>query len=305
MKRQAETGWSRLPYCSNASRRLKIASLLGLGERKITIKKALVFVLILVAAVGGLLALTLHSGIFLFAQSMPVQQTIADTNPTVPQISFVPASIWLLITALIVLTALSISISFYLYRWRRLLIDGSPYLVPEDWAKHLDAQSVGLDKLIQVLNQAIKGLFSNSDHTSKQISTLSEAFMTLRSVIDDRDSEVKRLKRGYDRDIYARFLSRFIRLDIAIREQQNIEMLSRLSQDALDECGIESFSPAIGSDYRTLGKQVADNPKTIMTSDPTQHFLIAEVLERGYALRSPEGLEIHIPAKVSIFQSNN
>ena len=177
-------------------------------------------------------------------------------------------------------------------------------MVPEDWAKHLDVQSVGLNKLIQALHQAIKGLFSNSEHTSKQISTLSETFMTLRSVIDDRDSEIKRLKRGYDRDIYARFLSRFIRLDIAIREQQSIEMLSRLSQDALDECGIESFSPAIGSDYRALGKQVADNPKSITTNDPTQNFLVAEVLERGYALRSPEGLEIHIPAKVSIFQSN-
>jgi hypothetical protein len=179
----------------------------------------------------------------------------------------------------------------------------APYLVPEKWAYHLDAQRAGLVKFTQTLEGTTKQLFSEIDRTSRQITTLGEEYMTLRSVINDRDSENKRLKRGYDRDLYARFLNRFIRLDAAINENQSSDILSRLSQDALDECGVERFRPEPGSDYRTLGTQVADHPKAIPTSNPAHDFLIAETLEPGYLLRSPEGFEVLLPSKVSIYRS--
>ena len=75
--------------------------------------------------------------------------------------------------------------------------------------------------------------------------------------------------------------------------------LARLLDDAFDECGLEKFTPDVGSDFRTT-KGVADNPIIVKTANPNDAFRIADVLEPGYRLRN-EAREIIVPARVSIF----
>ena len=254
-----------------------------------------------VAAIRGLKAFALPLSV-LWSVHAYAQTATSQPNILTAPLS-TPTVIWLLIFVLLVVNAISVGVSFYLYRWRRLIIGGSPYLVPEKWARHLDKQHAGLIEFTHNLDATIKKLLVEIGDTSQKVGTLSDEYMTLRGVIDDRDFEIKRLKRGYDRDVYVRFLKGFIRLDAAINEKQHLELLSRLSQDALDECGVECFSPATGSDYRTLGTQVADNPKTIATIDASKDFLIVETLQPGYLLRSSEDVEVIVSAKVSIYRS--
>ena len=132
--------------------------------------------------------------------------------------------------------------------------------------------------------------------------------MTLQGALDERENEIRRLKRGYDREIFRKFVTRFIRVDQTVEDFQRagladengLDQLRRLLGDAFAECSVERFRPEIGGDYRQEFR-VADNPKKATAKNPEDEFRIIEVLESGYLIRNTEGNEILIPAKVKIF----
>jgi hypothetical protein len=68
--------------------------------------------------------------------------------------------------------------------------------------------------------------------------------------------------------------------------------------DAFDECGVEQFTPKIGSDYRNA-QGVADNPRVVHSNDSVEAFSITEILEAGYRFRD-NPREIIVPARVCI-----
>ena len=133
----------------------------------------------------------------------------------------------------------------------------------------------------------------------------------MRSALDERDKEIRRFKRGYDVEVYRKFLTKFARLDQAFayfeaQEQitaDNLVSLRRLLANALEDCGVEPFAPMVGADYRTAFG-VSDHPKVIDTKNPGDDFVIAEVLEMGYQVRgtSQARLEVLIPARVAVFR---
>jgi hypothetical protein len=132
----------------------------------------------------------------------------------------------------------------------------------------------------------MKSLSRESVRTSEGVSSLIETFMTLQKAIDERDADIKRLKGGYDAEIFRRFANRFIRVDQMIEVYLNsnpegseaLGQLKRVMEDALDECGIESFQPNIGDDSRRA-EGIADNPKSTKTHERDDDFKIAEVIE--------------------------
>ena len=46
-----------------------------------------------------------------------------------------------------------------------------------------------------------------------------ESFTVLQTTLDSRDKEIQRLKKGYDSEIFRKFLGRFIRVDKALCEE--------------------------------------------------------------------------------------
>ena len=216
---------------------------------------------------------------------------------------------WLAIALVVmsVTTFASVSVAFYLYRWRRLLIAQQKFLVPEELGKHLNDVGRNLKMLSAHMGDGMNALGRESVRTSEGISNLIETFMTLQKAIDDRDAEIKRLKNGYDAEIFRRFVHRFIRVDQMIdvystscsENSEALGQLKRVMEDALDECGIESFQPNIGDDSRRT-EGIADNPKSTKTDERDDDFKIAEVIEPGYRLRSGANSEVLIPAKVRI-----
>ena len=74
--------------------------------------------------------------------------------------------------------------------------------------------------------------------------------------------------------------------------------------DALAECGVESFTPELGHDYKTT-KGVSDNPEIKDTTDEKLDSKIAKILQPGYRRILPDGAEeefqIIVPAKVAIY----
>ena len=221
---------------------------------------------------------------------------------------------WMIIALVAMAFAISVStmISFYLYHWRKILLSQPHLAVPEqvgDWLRNL-AQHVNL--LTNTISSSSESVEHLSQKTRDEVSTLSETFMTMQQALDERDREIQRLKRGYDGEIFRKFVVRFIRVDQAAQDMQQMGLFNkdgmyqirRLLGDAFSECGVESFEPDIGSDYRhAFG--VAEHPKTTTAENSDDDFNIVEILESGYMIRSTETSEVVVPAKVRIYRSQN
>lgn len=198
--------------------------------------------------------------------------------------------------------------AFALYRARHdVSITPRPF-VPTDGENVLIGIGEQVANLTDSLARGIGDSTRMTSENSDKLAHMLDTFTTLRTALDEKDDEIRRFKKGYDAEIFRRFLSRFIRVDQATRDfiavgkvsDDQLRHLQRLLEDAFDECGIESFQPTVGDDYRTA-PGIADNPKATPSKNPADAFKIAEVIEVGYRLRNGKGYEIIKPARVKIF----
>jgi hypothetical protein len=216
----------------------------------------------------------------------------------------------LLALALIVSAGLNLFVIRWL--WWRKKFRSSPAEVPElllgQVANHHDELRENLQKFSGVIEAATKIQLEIAESTNNTTGELSSSFQVLRSTLDERDEEIKRLKEGYDLVIFRRFVIRFVRLDLALVDEladtddaNQLNDFRELLLDALDECGVTPFSPEIGGEYRTTNG-IEDNPIFEPTEDLRHVGKISRVIRNGYLLENSETSEIVIPAKVAIFK---
>jgi len=217
--------------------------------------------------------------------------------------------LYLTITLLSLATVISVAVSFYLYKWRRILLSQPNTIVPEEWAKYLVGIGKDLEQFGTAVNRELESVSREAQMNTSKISSMTDTYMELQTSLDRKDNEIKRLRSGYDAEIFRRFISRFARIEQTVdefllddAEQESLLMLRALFEDAFDECGVSKFEPAIGDDYRKSKNKVADNPKTRTTTNVEEEFLIAEVLEPGYQLQTGEEHMVIIPSKVIIYK---
>ena len=100
------------------------------------------------------------------------------------------------------------------------------------------------------------------------------------------------------------YLKRLIPVDIAIddfmqgsdSESEALKVLKSLVKNVFNSCRVDTFAPKIGEDYRRA-EGVSDYPKTRATDKPEDNFKIAEVLEKGYRIKTAEGSRYNLPCK--------
>ena len=165
---------------------------------------------------------------------------------------------------------------------------------------------------ISYQTESIKNLKNDVSILMKSIKDMNDTFMTLKANLDQKDEEISRLKDGYDSTIFRGFILRFTRVDKVLKENLKdkkysldaLEDIQIQMEDALAECSIEIFSPALGADFKT-SEGVADNPKQIDTTDKNKNLTIAEVIQPGYRRRLPnsndDDFQIITEAKVAIY----
>tara|TARA_Y100001934_G_C12277791_1_gene738296 strand:- start:45 stop:1043 length:999 start_codon:yes stop_codon:yes gene_type:complete len=229
----------------------------------------------------------------------------ADSPPIGPSSTGLLAIIF----SLTLISILSLAMTFWLYRWRRKFTDKYEIVVPEDWRATSDRHEKGLqfqDQRISELTKHIGILAEQGVALQKMIESMTSTYMGLQGSLDDKDAELARFKKGYDSTIYRNFLKRFIRVDLVLQSHlddgeidiRSLEQIRELSEDALDECGLEVFHPEINADYgKTDG--VEDYPKTVPTDDPDLIGKIIEVRQPGYRLQ--ETGEVVQKAKVTVY----
>jgi len=219
---------------------------------------------------------------------------------------------WVVVISSLLIAGLGLGISFWMYYARTVYLKNGPALVPERWG-HI------LAELGHVTNQAnmntvesLTAVLKASNHQTEKSESLLESFLTLQQAISNRDDEISRLKKGHDAKIFKRFITRFIRVSVALEEireeakdsdqAKNYKYLCRLIQNSLEDCGVEQVRPEINSDYREAGPEIADDPTLITTNDSTLDFKIASVESPAYVIEGEGDREIIIPAKVSVYK---
>lgn len=242
--------------------------------------------------------------------------------------------------AMAVATLLSVLVSFYLYRWRKVLLSKPHAMVPEKWGKYLvdvrlDVRQAvdALGQNVAVVGQAVNVLRNDLNQSTEQIAfatsksakenkamvdkyaeridNMIETFMTFQKALDEKDAEIRRFKKNYNAEVFKKFLLRFARVDQLVKEHiqeetpasECLPQVRDLLGDAFDECDVEPFSPPIGNDYR-YENGIADNPKKRAADRPEDANKIVEVLEPGYRLKTNGGYETTIPAKVRIYSTD-
>jgi hypothetical protein len=199
-------------------------------------------------------------------------------------------------------------ISFNLYRWRIRITAEQALFVPEAQIKRTDEQTEKLEELRRLLPAFGKMVSEKTEYILSKSSEVEDSLLQFQSSLDAKDTEIKRLKEGYDLKLYKRFLSNFFRLyktlwrmekEPNFPKEYSEQILMQLD-DAFENAGVELFYPDAGLNFRDQNHLFKPNPKTIITHDPAKDFLVESIVSPG--LRETGSKEnIIIQAEVRIF----
>lgn len=213
------------------------------------------------------------------------------------------------------LLSLALIISFILIRfllvWRQKIggKDNQISIVPHQLIQELSRQEKMLENF---LNQT-QDYQKYSESSDREIIEILSSF---RTSIEEKEQELTRWKKGYDLEIYKKFLIRFIDANEALEDamenlesSQNNELILELNEAkelleyALKATGVETFSPRIGDDIRDAFG-IDEQYRTIPTKDENLVMTIAEVRKCGYFVRTAESKVCIIPSKVTVYVFN-
>lgn len=213
---------------------------------------------------------------------------------------------WSLLTIMLALTTLvSVALTAWLFRWRRKLPDGQITMVPEAFIKLAE-------QLVQANVEQMRSASQSVADISSSFSEIQNGFSVFSSAAASKDAEIDRLRKGSDRQAYLQFVRRFVRVlrmtdaDIsedraAGRDTSALESLRGYLLEALRDCGVETFSPPKGEDYRDR-TDVSEGARTVNTSEPQSDWRIARVVHQGFHLQTGHAPVVVEPAVVEIFR---
>jgi len=215
----------------------------------------------------------------------------------------------------LLLTAMSLTVTFFLYRWRKnILLTGA--MVPEEWAGILKDVVEGADHVASNQITVLKGheklgarIHSEMTGLSKDMSDIQQTLMAFQGALDTRDQEISRLKDGYDAAILSKYFSRLVNvMDTASKlsqkegvGQKEMKNISLMILDLLELGGVEEFAPECGADFADLGDEVVPHKLNIETDDPKKHGKVESVVSKGFRMVSGEKTKILKPSIVQVF----
>jgi len=193
----------------------------------------------------------------------------------------------------------------WLFRWRRQLPDGQVSILPEEIIKLAQA-------LARANMAAVEASATGLARVKSEYAEIQRGFSVFSNAAALKDAEIERLRKGGDRQAYLQFVRRFVRVlrladsDISEdrglgRDTSALESLRNHLHDALQDCGIEPFSPSAGEDYRDR-IDIAEGPRAVGTSDAQQDWKIAKVVHSGFQMRTADTPIVIEPAVVEIFR---
>ena len=168
------------------------------------------------------------------------------------------------------------------------------------------------EQLVQANVEQMRSASQNGAEVRSHFSEIQNGFTVFSSAAASKDAEIDRLRKGSDRQAYLQFVRRFVRVlrmtdaDIsedcaAGRDTSALESLRGYLLEALRDCGVETFSPPMGDDYRDRA-DVSEGARTVSTSEPQSDWRISRVVHQGFRLQTGNEPVVVEPAVVEIFR---
>jgi hypothetical protein len=187
------------------------------------------------------------------------------------------------------------------------IASGTPAPVPSG---QLEAELHLLTELLQQSGGRDDGAAAGFSGPASAARTDDQARLisSLRTMLEAREAEIVALKNGGEIASFRRYIAGFIRAHQAAvtataaggASNASLILVRDLVADALDACGVETFTPRVGADYRRE-EGVADKPELIPAPSPDRAFQIASVITDGYRREKADGFDILVPAKVRVY----
>lgn len=198
-----------------------------------------------------------------------------------------PHLVWITVALLSAATFVAVLVSFYLYRWRKVLIKNQDVLLPEELATAINRLSGAFDQLSEANRAFGDESNGNTVKITDGVKTLGRSLLTFQNSLEEKDREISRYKSGYDSEILKRNMVGFVRLALFIdrieEESDEVRNIRLLLEDALEDCGIEKLIPKIGQRYKSaIG--VEDRPRIEGVDDPELDMKIIAVDRHGFRL---------------------
>ena len=75
------------------------------------------------------------------------------------------------------------TITFWLYRWRRLILNNEAVLVPEKWGAVIQKQTESHQQMVYALSDILKGIEMKHQETWTSLGDLNQTIEALRSAV--------------------------------------------------------------------------------------------------------------------------
>ncbi len=253
------------------------------------------------------------------ASSLPTAVPEAPVVTAEPiQAQATSALTWLVLALALAAAVGSSATALVVFRWRRAVGDGQFSILPNKVIEQMETLKRGQREQQSELHEALRYVVELSQQTNRQYDALTEANREINEILgifqeslSEKDSEIRKLRQGGEREVFRQYLSRLLRLarilgeeiqDVADRggDPAPLQAVEQVLGDVLDDCGVEAFAPSKGAALRE-SEGVADQPGFIETDDPEQHLTIAEILQPGFRFRTGGSPIVLQEAKVTVF----
>lgn len=180
-------------------------------------------------------------------------------------------------------------------------------IVPTELLKYLKTQS----NTYNILRGSVdKQLTSSKENQTATINKIESAFEIFRTQLDQKDVELKRLKSGYDYDVFRNFLARFIRVHTELFKEceaatdsdahETLSDIRDLFEDSLSECGVRIATVSVGDTYNPelLSAQLS----YVATSKKEDDGKVSRIVHPAYYHISDTGDTLLKEARLKIYR---
>lgn len=254
--------------------------------------------------------------VFLFSSTAAFASSNAElTNNT----SSAFAAFWVITLSISVFsTGVSIFVAYKFYTWRTK-IEETGALVPEQWAQHILNLSDAIIKFrdvlenqLQITNEQYQQFLKSQQTVSSEVHRMAqtlqvtqEMLLKFQQTIDLKDSEISRLKKGYDNQILRKNILAMVNLHVQTmailgndHENKSLKNIEFLMRDEIENCGVEIRDVPLGEDFAKLSDYVDVVGHTSNIDSDLVKGQISEVISEIYLMRVEDQLDVLKKAKI-------
>lgn len=151
-----------------------------------------------------------------------------------------------------------------------------------------------LSRHLKQYNSEIKGLKTQIDSLTKEISSMKELFVGLNSELTQKEEELKKYQKGYEKSILIKYFDNLIDLEDLVnnasidKEGKSLNNLKNYMEFLINELNIERFAAVSDVDFR-VQDGVKAHAETIPTDKSNQNGHVAQALKDGYKVTFDDG----------------